>query len=108
MKMFREMTFDERVAWARGHILVAVGEGKYQDAVWLVCQQFALHQTVEGQRVHHYWRGPGKRGALCGQKGGVIHDELNHVDAGGTGCRRCLTLARTQNERRAAKRRRSR
>jgi hypothetical protein len=28
MKVFRDMNFEERVAWAKGHILVAVGEGR--------------------------------------------------------------------------------
>lgn len=41
-KTFPEMTFDERVAWAKGHILIAVGEGRYQQAVFTVCHQFTL------------------------------------------------------------------
>jgi hypothetical protein len=42
MKVFRDMNFEERVAWAKGHILVAVGEGHFGNAVWTVCNQFAL------------------------------------------------------------------
>lgn len=42
MKSFPEMTFDERVEWARGHILIAVGAGRFRDAVWVVCHQFTL------------------------------------------------------------------
>jgi hypothetical protein len=42
MKQFPDMNFDERVAWARGHILVAVGEGRFGHAVWTVCHQFTL------------------------------------------------------------------
>jgi hypothetical protein len=41
-KAFPDMTFDERVAWARGYLLVSVGEGNFQNAVWTVCHQFTL------------------------------------------------------------------
>jgi hypothetical protein len=42
VKTFPDMDFNERVAWAKGHILVAVGEGRFGDAVFAVCHQFAL------------------------------------------------------------------
>lgn len=44
-KTFPHMTFEERVAWAKGFILVAVGEGRYQQAVYIVCQQFTMWPT---------------------------------------------------------------
>jgi hypothetical protein len=50
MKSFPEMDFNERVAWARGHILVAVGEGRFGDAVWLVCHQFTLWSKPENRK----------------------------------------------------------
>jgi hypothetical protein len=60
MKSFPEMDFNERVAWAKGHILVAVGEGRFGEAVWAVCHQFTLwppKQHKEGRAMAKV-RGP--------------------------------------------------
>lgn len=46
-KNFPEMNFDERVAWARGFIALSVGDGSFQNAVWVVCHQFTLWPTAK-------------------------------------------------------------
>lgn len=34
-----EMSHNEMVEWARGYLLIAIGEGKFKDAVWMVVNQ---------------------------------------------------------------------
>jgi len=50
MKPAPEMNFDEFVAWAKGRILIAIGEGKYDDVVWMVCNQAALNKVFGGSK----------------------------------------------------------
>lgn len=101
-KSFREMSFDERVAWARGYLLVAIGEGRFHDAVWVLCNQFTLWPLKKPQ-IHHYWNGTGKNVAICGAKTGVIHDELNHILYGENNCQKCVALGRKRIARLARK-----
>lgn len=49
-KSFPDMSFDERVAWARGYLLISVGEGNFQNAVWVVCHQFTLWPKPKATR----------------------------------------------------------
>jgi hypothetical protein len=38
-KECKDMTHDEMVAWAKGYILIGVGEGNFSSAVWTVVNQ---------------------------------------------------------------------
>ena len=39
VKSINEMTFGELVDWARGHLLLEIGAGRFQQAVWMIVQQ---------------------------------------------------------------------
>ncbi len=36
--------FEKFVAWARGHILISIGEGNFRDAVWRVCRYIQVQE----------------------------------------------------------------
>ncbi len=40
MKSTDEMNFDEMVAWAKGHILIEIGAGRFSQGVWT-----AIHEA---------------------------------------------------------------
>jgi hypothetical protein len=39
-KTFAEMTFQERVNWAAGELILAIGEGRFRERLWTVCSTF--------------------------------------------------------------------
>lgn len=54
MKTFEEMSFNEKVAWATGELIVAIGEGKFRERMWAVCSTFTGDAydrgIIEGRR----------------------------------------------------------
>ncbi|CAB4176849.1 hypothetical protein UFOVP1672_49 [uncultured Caudovirales phage] len=55
-------TFHEVERWARGHLLIAIGEGKFPDAVWLV-----VNRAWQSAYAHGHAGGyeTAKKEALC-------------------------------------------
>lgn len=48
MKKIKDMTFDEFVAWATGHILFGIGKGlSLKSLIWEVLNNFVLHWLPE-------------------------------------------------------------
>ena len=45
-----DMTFPELVDWARGHALIEIGKGKYEDAIWLIVHQAWQRGFQEGEK----------------------------------------------------------
>jgi hypothetical protein len=45
---FDDMEFNQRVEWAKGHLLISIGGGKFESAMWLICNQFATTSFREG------------------------------------------------------------
>lgn len=51
MKTFEEMTFDELVEWAAGHILKELIKGNFHSGVWCVCDASTRwHMAQEDNR----------------------------------------------------------
>jgi hypothetical protein len=50
MKTVEEMTFDERIAWAKGVILLGIGEGKFQESVYTVVSLVTQEAYYRGRK----------------------------------------------------------
>jgi len=50
MKKIQEQdkTFQELVDWARRYLLVEIGKGNYQDATWLIANEFFVNGCTYG------------------------------------------------------------
>lgn len=49
-KRLEDMTFDEKLSWACGYVLVSIGEGKFRTAMSVVLQTAtyeAYHRGIE-------------------------------------------------------------
>jgi hypothetical protein len=52
LKPTTEMSLDELVDWARGYLLIEIGKGGYQSAVWLICQQAWQRGHIIAEEEH--------------------------------------------------------
>ncbi len=50
-KSIDEMDLDEVVAWSRGYLLLAIGRGDFQNAVWTVVSQAYGKGKQDGKEI---------------------------------------------------------
>ncbi len=50
MKSFEEMTFQERVDWAKGYLLISIGRGEFESAMWSICSTFNSEAYESGKK----------------------------------------------------------
>jgi hypothetical protein len=57
---FEQLSFDDKVKWASGKLILAIGEGKFLDCLWTVCSTFSkegfdrgIQEGVNREKAKH-------------------------------------------------------
>ena len=65
---FQDMNFQQRLEWMRGYLLIAIGEGSFQEATYTICQSFTLWPLKSSVKIVKIKKPKSKRGYLTARK----------------------------------------